>query len=113
MTIMKTTTFSLTKLTDAELSRLMSECNIVQKRREELRTVERKKWIDGHFYAFLNHPNAATIRVGDTTIVAAYVRNIGVYIGTAKPVHGDVFDEKVGIAVAYAKAFGTKVPDFV
>lgn len=110
---MKTTTFSLTNLTDAELSRLMSECNTERKRREELRTIERNKWVDGHFYAFLNHPNAATIRVGDMTIVAAYARNTGVYIGTAKPVHGDVFDEKVGIAVAYAKAFNTIVPDFI
>ena len=113
MTIMKTTTFSLTKLTDAELSRLMSECNTEQKRREERKNAERKKWIDGYFYAFLNHPNATVIQVGDTTIVAAYAHNTGMHIGTAKPVHGDVFDEKVGVAVAYAKAFNTRVPDFI
>lgn len=110
---MKTTTFSLTNLSDAELSRLMNECNTEQKRREERRTFERKKWIDGYFYAFFNHPNAVTIQIGDTTVVAAYARNTGIHIGTAKPVHGDVFDEKVGIAVAYAKAFDTKVPDFI
>lgn len=110
---MKTTTFSLTKLTDAELSRLMSECNTEQKRREELRTIERNKWVEGYFHAFLNHPNATVIQVDDTTVVAAYAHNTGMHIGTAKPVHGDVFDKKVGIAVAYAKAFGTEVPDFI
>ena len=110
---MKTTTFSLTDLTDAELSRLMSECNIEQKRREERRTAERKNWIDGQFYAYLNHPNATAIQVGNTTVVAAYERNIGMHIGTAKPVHGDVFDRKVGVAVAYAKAFNIRVPSFI
>ena len=113
MTIMKTTTFFLTKLTDAELSRLMSECNTEQKRREERKTAERKKWIENYFFAYLNHPNATAIQVGNTTVVAAYERDNGMHIGTAKPVHGDVFDEKVGVAVAYAKAFNTRVPDFI
>ena len=110
---MKTTTFSLTKLTDAELSRLMSECNTEQKRREERRTAERKKWIGDYFFACLSDPNATAIQVGDTIVVAAYERDNGMHIGTAKPVHGDVFDEKVGVAVAYAKAFGIIVPDFI
>ena len=110
---MKTTTFSLTNLTDAELSRLMSECNTEQKRREERRASDRKKWIDCYFHAFLGHPNATVTQVGDTTIVAAYTDNIGMHIGTAKPVHADVFNKKVGIAVAYAKAFGIIVPDFI
>ena len=110
---MKTTTFSLTNLTDAELSRMMSECNTEQKRREECKTAKRKKWIGDYFFAYLNHPNAAAIRVDNTTIVAAYERDNGMHIGTAKPVHGDVFDEKVGVAVAYAKAFNTRVPDFI
>ena len=110
---MKTATFSLTNLTDAELSRLMKECHSEQKQREERRASARKKWIEGYFHAFLNHPNATVIQVGDTTVVAAYAHNTGMHIGTAKPVHGDVFDKKVGIAVAYAKAFNTIVPDFI
>ena len=113
MTIMKTTTFSLTKLTDAELSRLISECNTEQKRREERRASDRKKWIGDYFFAYLNHQNATAIQVGGTTVVAAYERDTGMHIGTAKPVHGDVFDEKVGVAVAYAKAFNIRVPDFI
>lgn len=110
---MKTTTFCISNLTNADLSRLMSECYTEQKRREERRSAERQKWIDGYYYAFLSHPNATATQVGDTTVVAAYARNTGMHIGTAKPVHGDVFNREVGIAVAYAKAFGTIIPDFI
>ena len=111
---MKTTnSFSLTNLTDTELSHLMSECRTEQKRREERRAAERQKWVDGYYYAFLNHPNATAIQVGDTTVVAVYARNTGMHIGTAKPVHGDVFNREVGLAVAYAKAFDTIIPDFI
>ena len=110
---MKPTIFSLTDLTDAELSRLVSECNIEQKRREECKTVKRKKWIKSYFNGYLYHPNASAIQIGDTTIVAAYESDTGMHIGTAKPVHGDVFDTEVGIAVAYAKAFNTIIPSFI
>ena len=34
-------------------------------------------------------------------------------MGTARPVHGDKFDKAVGIAVAYAKAIGIQVPDYI
>lgn len=110
---MKPTIFSLTDMTDAELSRLVSECNIEQKQREKYKTVKREKWVKSYFNGYLSHPNASAIQIGDTTVVAAYERDNGMHIGTAKPVHGDVFDKKVGIAVAYAKAFGTIVPDFI
>lgn len=105
--------FSLSNLTDSDLSRLMSECRTEQKRREERRTAERQKWIDGYYFAFINHPNATAIQVGDTTVVAVYARNTGMHIGTAKPVHGDVFNREVGLAVAYAKAFDTIIPNFI
>lgn len=110
---MKTTSFSLSNLTDSDLSRLASECAMEQKRREERRAAERQKWIDGYYYAFINHPNATAIQVGDTTVVAVYARNTGMHIGTAKPVHGDVFNREVGIAVAYAKALNTSIPKFI
>lgn len=111
---MKTiSSFSLSKLTDDELFRLATECFAEQDRREQKRNKERQKWIDGYYYAFLGHPNAIAIWVGDTTVVAAYGHNTGIHIGTAKPVHGDVFNKEVGIAVAYAKAFDTVIPDFI
>lgn len=104
---MKTTNFSLSNLTDSDLFRLAVECMMEQERRE------RQKWVDGYYYAFLSHPNATSIQVGDTTVVAVYARNTGMHIGTAKPVHGDVFNREVGIAVAYAKAFGDTIPNYI
>ena len=105
--------FSLSKLTDADLSHLMSECRTEQKRREERKAAERQKWIDGYYYAFINHPNATATMVGDVTVVAVYARTTGLHIGTARPVHGDVFNREVGVAVAYAKAFGETIPSYI
>lgn len=105
--------FSLSRLTDGDLSRLITECMMEQERRERKREEERQEWVDGYYYAFLSHPNATAIQVGDTTVVAVYARNTGMHIGTAKPVHGDVFNREVGLAVAYAKAFDTIIPDYI
>ena len=112
---MKTTTnsFSVSRLTDSDLRNLRFAVAEEISKRERKREEERRKWIDGHYFAFLNYPNATSIQVGDTTIVAVYARNTGVRIGTAKPVHGDVFNKEVGLAVAYAKAFGDTIPDFI
>ena len=110
---MKTTTFSVTNLTDTDISRLLAECQRELERREQHRATERQRWVDDYYYAFINHPNATAIQVGDTTVVAAYGRNTGMHIGTAKPVHGDVFNREVGLAVAYAKAFNAIIPDFI
>lgn len=111
---MKTTnSFSLSHLTDNELLTLASNICEERQRRECKRKEERQKWVDGYCFAFLNHLNATSIQVGDTTVVAVYARNTGMHIGTAKPVHGDVFDRKVGLAVAYAKAFGETIPDYI
>jgi hypothetical protein len=114
MILMKTVrSFSLSNLADSDLFRLAAECAMEQERRERKRKEERQKWVDGYYYAFLSHPNTTSIQVGDTTIVAVYTRNTGMHIGTAKPVHGDVFNREVGIAVAYAKATGTAIPDYI
>lgn len=110
---MKTTSFCLTNLTDSDLFRLASECMMEQERRERKRKEERQRWVDDYYYAFLNHPNAIAIQVDDTTVVAFYTRNAGMHIGTAKPVHGDVFNKEVGLAVAYAKAYGDTIPEFI
>ena len=104
---------SMSHLTDPELVSVWTSANNELTRREEKRKEERQKWVDGYYYAFLNHPNATAIQVGDTTIVAVYARNTGMHIGTAKPVHGDVFNREVGLAVAYAKAFDTIIPDYI
>ena len=111
---MKTTnSFALSKLTDGDLRNLRFAVAEEISKRKRKREEERRKWIDGYYFAFINHPNATAIQVGDTTIVAAYARNTGMHIGTAKPVHGDVFNREVGLAVAYAKALGDTIPDYI
>ena len=59
------------------------------------------------------HPYAA-IRISEKrTIVAIYNRYDGVKIGTAYPINGDVYDYETGVAVAYAKALGETIPDYI
>lgn len=109
---MKTTnTFDLSKLTDNDLSKLIAECVMEQERRE--REEERDRWIGGYYCAFLNHPNASVIHVGETTVLALWSRNLGLKMATATPVRGDVFDHNTGVAVAYAKAVGDEIPDYI
>lgn len=109
---MKTTnTFDLSKLTNNDLSKLIAECVMEQERRE--REEERDRWIGGYYCAFLNHPNASVIYVGKTTVLALWSRNLGLKMATATPVRGDVFDHHTGVAVAYAKAVGDEIPDYI
>ena len=108
-----TNSFSLSKLTDNELLTLASNICEERQHRERKRKEERDRWVDGYYYAFLNNPNASVAQVGETTVVALWSRNLGLRMGTATPVHGDVFDHNTGIAVAYAKAVGDKIPDFI
>ena len=109
---MKTTnTFDLSKLTNNDLSKLIAECVMEQERRE--REEERDRWIGGYYCAFLNHPNASVIHVGKTTVLALWSRNLGLKMATATPVRGDVFDHNTGVAVAYAKAVGDEIPDYI
>lgn len=110
---MKSTTFSVTNLTDTDISRLLAECQRELERRENQRTTERKRWVESCYYGFMSHPNASLIQMGDVIVVAVYNRVKGIVMGTARPVHGDKFDKAVGIAVAYAKAIGVPVPDYI
>lgn len=105
--------FVLSELTDADLLALMSNISEERERRERKRQEERQKWTNHYFYSFLSHPNATSIQVDETIIVAFYERNTGMHISTAKPIQGDVFDMEVGVAVAFAKALGDTIPDFI
>ena len=110
--------FALSELTDADLRTLMSNISEERERRERKRKEhkckkERQKWINRYFYSFLCHPNATYIQIDETIVAAFYERNTGMHIGTAKPIKGDAFDIEVGIAVAYAKALGDKIPNYI
>ena len=105
--------FALSELTDADLLTLMSNISEERERRERKRKEERQKWINHYYYHFLSHPNATSIQVNEAIVVAFYERNTGMHISTAKPIQGDVFDMEVGVAVAFAKALGDTIPDFI
>lgn len=110
---MNATTFSVARLTDSDISRLLEECQREQTRRQQHRQAERKKWVEAMYYAFVAHPNATFIQVDDVTVVSVFNRNTGIRMATARPVHGDTFDRAVGIAVAYAKTIGAAIPDYI
>lgn len=110
---MKTTTFSLSNLTDTDLSNLFHSCSTELQKRADQRVKRRNEWIQTHYWAFVGHPNASIQTIGKRTIIALYSRYDGVKIGTAYPIKDDVYDEVTGIAVAYAKAMGERVPDYI
>lgn len=76
----------------------------------------RQEWID-EWYAkamtaevdgdvFIKHCKEATIAV-------SYGANVHDEIVCSAPRHGDKYDYKIGIAVAYAKLMGKPIPDFI
>ena len=111
---MKTSnSFSLSLMTDTDLTNLFNACASEMAKREEQRAARRAQWISDHYWSFMNHPNASVQTIGQRTIVAVYSRCNGVQIGSAYPINGDVYDMDTGIAVAYAKAIGVVVPNYI
>lgn len=102
--------FSLSKLTDAELSKLLVECGMEEARREEARRRKRDEWIE--HMSWEAYQRGAVDVVGETVIVAV-VKNGSIHMAKAHPIKGDVFDMETGVAVAYTKAIGLRVPDFI
>lgn len=105
--------FSVSRLTDTDLNTLynaiLAEKTTRHKRREEMRA----GWIRSHRYAFLSHPNSTAVVVDNVTVVAVYSSCNGIQTATARPVHGDVYDDDTGIAVAYAKVMGETIPNYI
>lgn len=104
---------NISRFSDEELRTLALNIVKEQERRRIEKAQERENWVKVKVRAYMAHPNADAIFVGNRTIVSLYSRDIGVLIGTSYPIHGDVFDRDVGIAVAYAKAMGETIPDFI
>ena len=98
---------------DAHLELLAEAVEKERKERKEAEIRRRKDWIQTHYWAFVGHSNASVQVVGKRTIVAIYNRYEGVKIGTAYPINGDVYDHETGVAVAYAKALGECIPDYI
>lgn len=111
---MKTTnTFSLSHLSDEELMTLASSCCEERQRRERERKERRSKWIRDYHSAFLRHPNATYKVLGKTVVVSVYDRYTGIHMGATTPCGEDKFELSTGIAVAFAKAVGERIPEFI
>ena len=106
-------TFSLSKLSDEELTELASNCCEERQRRERERKERRSKWIYSFHSAFMRHPNATYKRVGETVVVSVYDRYTGILMGATSPHGDDKFELSTGIAVAFAKAMGERIPEFI
>ena len=109
---MKIGAFTLESMTDDELKSLLDNCRTEVVRRGRLKT-QRDNWVNDYFAKFANTYDTKHIVVGETIVVASYDDLEGMQMGKATPINGDIYDEKVGIAVAFAKAIGHKVPDYI
>ena len=114
---MRTTTnncsFSVSRLTDSDLVNLFNACASEMTSREERKFKQREQWIEMWYAEYLNRYDTDCLVVGKRTIVATYDEYNGMRIGTSYPIHGDEYDARTGIAVAYAKAIGIAIPDYI
>ena len=114
---MRTTTnncsFTVSRMTDSDLVALFNACASEMASREERKSRQREQWIDMWYAEYLNRYDTDCLVVGKRTIVATYDEYNGMRIGTSYPIHGDEYDARTGIAVAYAKAIGIAIPDYI
>lgn len=107
---MKIGAFTLENMADADLENLYLSAQAERIRRADNKC-KRTAWVKKYYTQYqMSVANAK--RIGETTVVAVKWMN-AVRIGVATPVNGDKFDAHTGIAVAYAKACGERIPGFV
>ena len=101
----------LSKWSDCDLNELRALINEETHARERQRKEKRIQWITSHIRQYKNCTANYEV-VGETVVVA--VQWYGhIAIAKATPIKGDVFDLDTGIAVAFAKAMGERVPEFI
>ena len=105
--------YSVSRMTDDALADFLNAIIAEQTAREKKKAIKRKEWIDLWYTEFVSRYVPVAITRGELTIVATFDEYNGQRIGTAYPVKGDKFDSKTGIAVAYAKAIGIAIPDYI
>lgn len=103
----------LSKWSDADLNELRSLIIEETCARERERKARRTKWIYNFHSAFMRHPNATYKVIGETVIVSVYDRYSGIHMGATTPCGGDKFELVTGLAVAFAKAMGERIPEFI
>jgi hypothetical protein len=102
---------ALSRLSDRGLAQLQQDVNDEIIRREAEKQKRRKDWISSMVREF-------SLRAGsyvkmDTTVVVVIKWNGAVRVGKTTPTRNDKFDLDTGVAVAYCKAIGLRVPDFI
>ena len=106
----KKSDFYVNKYSDAELHTLLEAVQDEITKREDARKRRRAEWIE-HMSWEAYHRGAVEV-VGETVIVAVF-KNGSIHMAKTHPINGDVFDMETGVAVAYCKAVGVPVPDFI
>ena len=106
----KKSDFYVNKYSDAELRTLLEAVQDEITKREDARKRRRAEWIE-HMSWEAYHRGAVEV-VGETVIVAVF-KNGSIHMAKTHPINGDVFDMETGVAVAYCKAVGVPVPDFI
>ena len=96
---------------DFDLVELVHMVEAETKRRIDERESKRIRWITSHIRQY-KHSTANHEVVGKTVVVAVRWYD-GIAIAKATPVKGDVFDLDTGIAVAFAKAMGERIPSYI
>ena len=106
----KKSDFYVNKYSDAELHTLLEAVQDEITKREDARKRRRAEWI--YRYSDEAYLYGSYIIVGDTVVVAVE-KNGEIEIAKTHPINGDKFDLDTGVAVAYCKAVGVPVPDFI
>lgn len=101
----------LSKFSDADLQELRLLISEETYGRERKRKQMRQDWID-RYSREVYHRGSYEIICGNTVVVAV-CQNGNIMMGKSTPIKGDKFDLDTGVAVAYAKAVGLRVPDFI
>lgn len=105
--------FSLDSLNDKALGVLYVDVCREINARAEAKVVKRAQWVRQMCNNYLRHPNSTCMQIGEITVVSVYSRCGGLRMGKARPVNDDKYNVDVGIAVAFAKACGEPVPDYI
>ena len=104
---------SFNALDDKSLSVLYANLAREINARAEAKAANRAKWVREMLDKYLRHPHSAYMQIGEVTVVSTYSRYEGLCIGRARPVNNDKYDLEVGMAVAFAKAIGAPIPDYI
>jgi hypothetical protein len=101
----------LSKWSDADLQELRLLINEEAHARERKRKQMRQDWI--YRYAQEAYHRGSHEIICGNIVVVAVCQNGHIVMGKSTPINGDKFDLDTGVAVAYAKAVGVHIPDFI